>query len=774
MCIVVDYKYSNLFLKDSVDKQLIIEFDGGKITNEDLHAEQFELQESICSETQLAFGSCEASQMKFRVSNIFDSLKKKWLTVSMVLDGNTDEPFVFGRYKVETDTPTADRSYRDITAYDAMNDIINADVAGWYNSLTFPLTLKQFRDSFFKYLGIEQREVTLVNDNMIVNETIQPSALSGRDVCVSICQLNGCFGHIGRMGEFCYIFLPKEIQGLYPANDLYPSNDLYPVEPGATKLTKSMYINCKYEDYICQEITKLQIRKEENDVGATSGTDGNTYIVENNFLVYGMSSNELQVVCDNLLSVISKISYRPFESTSKGNPCYPVGEPVRLITKYKIIESYILKRTLSGIQSLRDSFYAYGEEIYTEKLNTIQNSIIELKGKTNSIQSTVEETKLEIKDMEKGLSSRIEQTVKSITLEISNGEKTAGIVITLENEKGQKQEVSGKIEMTGIVTFNNLSKSGQTVINGSNITTGTINCNLLNGGVINGQSIEGGTIVGTNITGSTFSGGVFKSESENYKTEISSGIARTTLIRLIPPVSGTGFLPGIARMNQALTSVISGIYFKEDGTIETDGDLEIGFNAKKRLYALAVYTEGCVVGTTMLRPTEDGIISCGHSSYKWSTVYAKDGSINTSDKNLKKDFEDIPEQYEELFLKLTPTLYKFNDGIRKHSGFVSQDVENAMIDCGLTDLDFAGFCRDVKTEITIDEDGKEIEKPVLDENGKEQYIYSLRYSEFIALNTHMIQKLYKENEEMKTEIASLKETVSFLLQEMEILKGMVQ
>ena len=770
---MVDYKYSDLFLKDSVDKQLIIEFDGGKITNEDLHAEQFELQESICSETQLAFGSCEASQIKFRVSNIFDSLKKKWLTVSMVLDGNTDEPFVFGRYKVETDTPTADRSYRDITAYDAMNDIINADVAEWYNSLTFPLTLKQFRDSFFEYLGIEQQEVTLINDNMIVNETIQPSALSGRDVCVSICQLNGCFGHIGRMGEFCYIFLPKDIQGLYPANDLYPSNDLYPVEPGATNLTKSMYINCKYEDYVCKEITKLQIRKEENDVGATSGTDGNTYIVENNFLVYGMSSNELQVVCDNLLSVISKISYRPFESTSKGNPCYPVGEPVRMITKYKIIESYILKRTLSGIQSLRDSFYADGEEIYTEKLNTIQNSIIELKGKTNSIQSTVEETKLEIKDMEKGLSSRIEQTVKSITLEISNGEKTAGIVITLENEKGQKQEVSGKIEMTGIVTFKNLSESGQTVINGSNITTGTINCNLLNGGVINGQSIEGGTIVGTNITGSAFSGGVFQSESGNYKTEISAGIARTTLIRLIPPVSGTGFLPGIARMNQALTKVISGIYFKEDGTIETDGDLEIGLNAKNRLYALAVYTDGCVVGTTTVRPTEDGTISCGHSSYKWSTVYAKDGSINTSDKNLKKDFENFSEQYEELFLKLTPTLYKFNDGIRKHSGFVSQDVENAMIDCGLTDLDFAGFCRDVKTEITIDEDGKEIEKPVLDEDGKEQYIYSLRYSEFIALNTHMIQKLHKENEEMKTEIAFLKETVSFLMQEIESLKGQV-
>ena len=36
------------------------------------------------------------------------------------------------------------------------------------------------------------------------------------------------------------------------------------------------------------------------------------------------------------------------------------------------------------------------------------------------------------------------------------------------------------------------------------------------------------------------------------------------------------------------------------------------------------------------------------------------------------------------------------------------------------------------------------------------YRYALRYSEFVALNTHMIQKLMKEIESLKAEIKKLK------------------
>ena len=68
---MVDYEYSNLFQQSSVYKQLIIETDDKsvKITNNELHQQKFELEESLCSENQLNFGSCESSSIKFTVSN---------------------------------------------------------------------------------------------------------------------------------------------------------------------------------------------------------------------------------------------------------------------------------------------------------------------------------------------------------------------------------------------------------------------------------------------------------------------------------------------------------------------------------------------------------------------------------------------------------------------------------------------------------------------------------------------------------------------------------
>lgn len=65
---------------------------------------------------------------------------------------------MMGVYKVDSDVPTADRRYRDIVAYDAMYDILNAEVSGWYNSLTFPMTLRQFRTAFVLMSGWNRKK----------------------------------------------------------------------------------------------------------------------------------------------------------------------------------------------------------------------------------------------------------------------------------------------------------------------------------------------------------------------------------------------------------------------------------------------------------------------------------------------------------------------------------------------------------------------------------------------------------------------------------------
>lgn len=70
--------------------------------------------------------------------------------------------------------------------------------------------------------------------------------------------------------------------------------------------------------------------------------------------------------------------------------------------------------------------------------------------------------------------SKVEQTANSITSTVSdlNGKYTQ-----------LKQTVDG-IDMTGKVSFSDLSTSGRTVINGANITTGYINGNRIKGGII--------------------------------------------------------------------------------------------------------------------------------------------------------------------------------------------------------------------------------------------------------------------------------------------------
>lgn len=440
---MVDYQYSSLFLKDSVDKQLNIVSDDGKIniTNTELHQEKFELTESLCSESELTFGACEAGMIKFTVSNVFLPMKGKWLTAKMTLDGHEDKPFQIGKYKVYSDTPTADRTCRDVVAYDDLYDILSSDVADWYNQILpkkdSTVTLKQFRDSFFNHFGVEQEEVSLVNDEMIIEKTVEVKAsssgssdtaetntigeaISGKEVLSCILEINGCMGNIGRDGKFRYVYLTQEIQGLYPANDLYPADDLYPRNPKSTSISKSQYISAQYEDYIVRTINKLQIREKENDIGVIVGDGGNTYVIEGNFLVYGKGTKELNEIGEKTLSKIKGIIYRPFSADCKGNPCLEVGDAVRLTTKYELIETYILKRTLKGIQALRDDLEADGEEYRTSKVNGIQRSILQLKGKSNTLERSIEETKSTIVDVEKGLQSQITQTATEIRSEVKN------------------------------------------------------------------------------------------------------------------------------------------------------------------------------------------------------------------------------------------------------------------------------------------------------------------------------------------------------------------
>lgn len=510
---MTNYKYKELFKQDSVDKQMKITFEGGEISNEDIYAESFTLKESLCSDSELHFGSCEASMLEIKIRNEFGELKGKWLTVSMVLDSHTDKPFQFGKYKVISDEASGDRKYTNITAFDAMHDIIHAEVVTWYDGLTFPMTLKEFRDSFFAYFGITQEETTLIQDDMIVEKTIDSNSISGKDVITAICELNGTFGHINRQGNFEYVSLERKFEylhpgasiypgkstglnkGKYPSEDIYPSDNLYPgqsIYPGMIMdldypkhdITPSLYRSCEYADFETELITKVQIRMEEGDIGAVTGKGNNCYIVEDNFLVYGKSSKELSRICRRLFGKLFGIQYRPFKAVVKGNPCIEVGDIVNIQAKYKDIEGYVLERTLKGIQALKDDFQANGVQTYSEKVNSVNKEISRLKGKTNVLTRTVEETKSTITDVENNLQSQITQNAEGIQTKVSKDN-----VISEINQSAEEVSIKAdKISLEGAVTVNENVKiledgtlsakngtfEGKIISNSAEITGGSI------------------------------------------------------------------------------------------------------------------------------------------------------------------------------------------------------------------------------------------------------------------------------------------------------------
>lgn len=650
---MVNYQYSSLFLKDSVDKQLNIVSDDGKIniTNTELHQEKFELTESLCSESELTFGACEAGMIKFTVSNVFLPMKGKWLTAKMTLDGHKNKPFQIGRYKVYSDTPTADRTCRDVVAYDALYDILSSDVTDWYNQILpqkdSKVTLKQFRDSFFNHFGVEQEEVSLVNDEMIIEKTVEVTAsssgssdtaetstvgetVSGKEVLSCILEINGCMGNIGRDGKFRYVYLTQDMQGLYPANDLYPADDLYPRNPKSTSISKSQYISAQYEDYIIRTIDKLQIREKENDIGVIVGGGGNTYVIEGNFLVYGKETKELNEIGEKTLSKIKGIIYRPFSADCKGNPCFEVGDAVRLTTKYELIETYILKRTLKGIQALRDDLKADGEEYRTSKVNGIQRSILQLKGKSNTLERSIEETKSTIVDVEKGLQSQITQTAVSITAEVSRATKAEGTL-------------SSKITQT--------AESITTEVNRAN-------------------QKEGELAAAIQINADGITSKVSRDSVVSEINQSAEGIKiRADLLELKGSMEMTGGYVHI----EAAESTDNLIEFKRSGTlvqIGTDG-LRSAADTRELTASYSDVTVRDTSANTIAQMLSSGK---GISSYGWESY---------SDKRLKHSIESLDqEKSAALIQSLRPCRFIYNydrDGHYRH-GLIAQEVLTAIGD----------------------------------------------------------------------------------------------
>lgn len=128
--------------------------------------------------------------------------------------------------------------------------------------------------------------------------------------------------------------------------------------------------------------------------------------------------------------------------------------------------------------------------------------------------------------------------------------------------------------------------------------------------------------------------------------------------------------------------------------------------------------------------------------------------ISSSDAKVKKEIASPTTEYEVLFDNLNPRTYKFINGTsdRTHSGFIVQEVLEAIKQAGLSSQSFAAVC-------------------AFGDPNNENTEWGFRYEEVISLNTWQIQLLKPRMTAAEQEIFELKQEVLRLSAELENLKN---
>lgn len=380
-------------------KKLNIEFPdlGFSVPMSQIYGQSLLLTEALIDNKKVEFVGCNSSEFKIQISGISQNIKGQRIVVSISADGTEDIPLFNGIVKkAERQT---NKNYKLITAYDELNTKGNLDLATWYNSLSFPISIKNFRNSLFNYIGLEQETKDLPNDSMMINKEYAPTQLRAISVIKAICQINGAFGIINRYGKFEYrILATAKGKSAYPGLTLFPGSATYPgisTDTGEVISVKDVayYKKVDYEEYSVKPVEKVTIRQTDSEVGVTYGEGTNNYIIQGNFFTLNKDADELLTVARNVHGAIAGVEFVPFTAENSGYPFVEVGLDGVSYYSYNFEASararnadiytrktfYVFKRTLSGIQALKDVYSVQGEEYQSEFVTDVSTQVEQIK-----------------------------------------------------------------------------------------------------------------------------------------------------------------------------------------------------------------------------------------------------------------------------------------------------------------------------------------------------------------------------------------------------------
>ena len=254
-----------------------------------------------------------------------------------------------------------------------------------------------------------------------------------------------------------------------------------------------------------------------------------------------MGAPELQTVAENILNTIKKtIAYTPARVAVRGRPWLQTGDLLEVVCRGRTIMFPMLQRVMSGITALKDEYEAQGQEYFSFDITETNHEIYGILRKTFEITKNVDGLRtyaVEIDHNFQTFTSTLWQTAREIGASVDDGLTRALIVALINDDHSSSVEISAdNINLNGYVTFHNLETPGETVINGSNIVTGTLDADLIRTGTITNASgnfvldVETGTfnIHGINII-RNYSGSGWKTVTSLGTSAFSPGMPGLTM-----------------------------------------------------------------------------------------------------------------------------------------------------------------------------------------------------------------------------------------------------
>ena len=640
-----------LYIEDGTPIELEVRFKDNAfptIKGSDVLSEQMTLHESICEEEQLKFGGCNASSFELTVFNLNSGIKGYEIE-PVLITKKTEIPL--GVFYVETIEKYAGKDYKKLTAYDKMR-YFDVDVKDWYDSLTFPISVKNFRDSLCNYVGVEQNDVTLIADNVMLTKELDSSnGINGLSLMKQICEISGVFGRMDRYGKLDYLSLESSM--LLPADDLFPANDLYPSagsgdsENSFNISTSLMYEHPLVEDFFTSNIDGVIIVDSEGAQVLTEYNQ-NPYYVQDNFVIIGQTHETITALANALLSKISSISYRPINSSKiKGQPYVECGDFISGEVNGYGFEAYVFQRDLTGIKALRDAYICKGKEMLENDMNGVTAQLQRLNKTTERVKTSVQVTEKglesEVKratDAESELSTRIEQTEQQIVLRVDSA--TGKIVqVSLIGDTGSGTEFK--------VDADNINLSASDVIN------------LLSGGTIN---LTGKNIAITSDNFSVTKEGKMTCNDANIEGDINAKTFKSEFY-------------------------YNGQKYSEMRLSAEGYEDNVGYLIMQELISIL----GAKLRHTIITPTSVGVYEDGYPKtgdyaavetagfFTSGTAYLGSSPVIASDKSIKINIQSLDTKNSSDFIyALNPVEYKYKDGTsdRLHHGFIAQELHDSM------------------------------------------------------------------------------------------------